>query len=161
MSDVLLPWSDAYNTGIQEIDEQHKTLVDLLNQLNSAIHQRKGSQACREILDHLAEYTRTHFLLEESLMRVSHYAGFEQHKQQHEDLIEQVKALQGKLDQGQASISFELLHFLKVWLTTHIQESDKRFGAYFAMSSDLNSYSQWSQEVKSTMEKKKWWWKFW
>lgn len=161
MADVLFEWSDGFNVGIQEVDEQHRTLVDLLNQLHAAIRDHKGSQACREILDRLAEYTRTHFLLEESLMRVSHYPGFELHKQQHEDLIAQVRALQEKLDTGQAAISFELLHFLQVWLTKHINESDKRFGQHFFKTNDLKAYSQWSTEVKATMEKKKWWWKFW
>ena len=161
MSQVFFEWSDSFNTGIQEIDEQHKTLVDLLNQLHFAIRERKGSQACREILDRLAEYTRTHFLLEESLMRLSHYPGFEGHKHQHEELIGQVKALQDKLDTGQAAISFELLHFLQIWLTKHIRESDQRFGLHFMKTSNLQSYSQWTTEVKETMEKKKWWWKFW
>lgn len=161
MASVLFEWSDSFNVGIQEIDEQHRTLVDLLNRLHAAIRDHKGSQASRQILDQLAEYTRTHFLLEESLMRVSHYPGFEMHKEQHEDLIAQVKALQDKLDSGKAAISFELLHFLQVWLTRHINESDKRFGQHFIEANDLNSYSQWSDEVRTTMEKKKWWWKFW
>ncbi|AKU10523.1 hemerythrin-like metal-binding domain-containing protein [Azoarcus sp. CIB] len=161
MSQVLFEWSDSFNVGIQEIDEQHRILVDLLNQLHAAIRDHKGSQACRAILDQLAEYTRTHFLLEESLMRVSHYSGLDLHKQQHEDLIAQVKSLQDKLDSGQASISFELLHFLQVWLTKHINESDKRFGNHFVRNTDLKGYSEWSEEVKTTMKKKKWWWKFW
>lgn len=161
MANVLLEWNDGFEVGIQEIDEQHRTLVDLLNQLHAAIRDHKGSAASREILDRLAEYTRTHFLLEESLMRVSHYPGFEIHKQQHEDLINQVKSLQEKIDSGQASISFELLHFLQVWLTKHINESDKRFGKHFLASSNLQAYSKWTTEVKTTMEKKKWWWKFW
>lgn len=161
MDAKFFEWTDEYNVGIQEVDEQHRTLVDLLNQLHQAIRERRGSAACREILDRLAEYTRTHFLLEESLMRVSNYPGFEIHKQQHEDLIGQVRALQEKLDNGQAAISFELLHFLQVWLTRHIHESDKRFGQHFLKKDDLSAYRQWSAEVKQTMEKKKWWWKFW
>lgn len=160
MALTLLQWSDSFNVGIQEIDEQHRTLVDLLNQLHAAILEHKGSAACRKILDQLAEYTRTHFLLEESLMRVSHYPDFDAHKQQHEALIGQVKALQEKLDSGQGAISFELLHFLQNWLTKHINESDKRFGGHFKQTS-MSGYSQWSDEVKTTMAKKKWWWKFW
>lgn len=161
MSAVLFEWSDSFNVGIQEIDEQHRILVDLLNQLHAAIRDHRGSQACREILDQLAEYTRTHFLLEESLMRVSHYPGLDIHKSQHEELIAQVRTLQEKLDVGQAKISFELLHFLQIWLTKHINESDRRFGQHFGKIEGLNAYSQWSDEVRTTMEKKKWWWKFW
>lgn len=156
----LFSWSDSYNVGIQEVDEQHKVLVSLLNQLHDAIREHHGKATSREILDRLAEYTRTHFLLEESLMRLTHYGGFDIHKQQHEALIKQVQDLQYKLDNENAAITFELLHFLKGWLTQHINESDKRFGAFFE-TAGLSQYSTWSKEVETTMKKKKWWWKFW
>lgn len=157
---LLLEWSDSYKTGIQEVDEQHKELVSMLNALHNAIVNHRAKESSRRILDQLAEYTRTHFLLEESLMRVTHYPGFEAHKQQHEELIRQVVDLQQKLDSGAATITFELLHFLKVWLSQHINETDKRFGAFFTQSKDLNAYSNWSEEVSTTMKKKAWW-KFW
>ncbi|MGE5492430.1 MAG: bacteriohemerythrin [Actinomycetota bacterium] len=156
----LFNWSETYHVGIQEVDEQHQVLVSLLNQLHEAIRGRRGKAASREILDHLAEYTRTHFLLEESLMRLTHYPGFEIHKQQHEDLIRQVQDLQYKLDEENATITFELLHFLKNWLTQHINDSDKRFGAFFPKAG-FAQYATWSDEVQTTMKKKKWWWKFW
>lgn len=156
----LFQWSEAYNIGVQEVDEQHQVLVSLLNQLHEAIREHRGKAASREILDRLAEYTRTHFLLEESLMRLTHYPGFEVHKQQHEDLIKQVQDLQHKLDHENVAITFELLHFLKNWLTQHINDSDKRFGSFF-QTAGLSQYAAWSNEVQTTMKKKKWWWKFW
>jgi hemerythrin len=156
----LFQWSDDFNVDIQEIDEQHKVLVDLLNQLHHAIQERRGKVASREILDQLADYTKTHFLLEESLMRVLHYPGLEIHRHQHEDLVTQIHELQRKLDEENATITFELLHFLKMWLIQHINESDKRFGDFFAKSTTLQQYSTWNKEVEQTMKKKKWW-KFW
>ena len=154
----LFEWSDGYSVGVQEIDEQHKELVGLLNQLHSAIREHHGSEASRRILDELADYTRTHFMVEESLMRVSNYPEFENHKRNHEELIAQVQALQEKLDSGQAAITFELLHFLKVWLTRHINEADKHFGDFFTQQGGA---AEWSPQVEQTMKKKKWWWKFW
>ena len=156
----LFAWSDSYTVGIQEVDEQHQVLVSLLNQLHIAIIEHHGKATSREILDRLAEYTRTHFLLEESLMRLTHYPGFDIHKQQHEELIKQVQDLQHKLDEEKVAITFELLHFLKNWLAQHINESDKRFGAHFK-TAGLGQYATWSTEVETTMKKKKWWWKFW
>lgn len=159
-TEQLFQWTDSYCIGIQEVDEQHKELVTILNALHNAIVNHRAKEAARRILDQLAEYTRTHFLLEESLMRVTHYPGYDIHKQQHEDLIKQVVDLQHKLDSGGATITFELLHFLKGWLTQHINESDRRFGEFFAQSSNLKGYSTWSNEVETTMKKKSWW-KFW
>lgn len=159
-TDALFQWSDSYKVGIQEVDEQHKELVNMLNALHNAIVNHRAKESARRILDQLAEYTRTHFLLEESLMRVTHYGGFELHKKQHEELIQQVQDLQAKLDSGTATITFELLHFLKGWLTHHINESDKRFGLHFAQANNLQGYANWSNEVETTMKKKAWW-KFW
>lgn len=158
MTPELFTWSDDFSVGIQEVDEQHKMLVGLLNQLHEAIRDHHGSATSRQILDRLAEYTRTHFTLEESLMRVTNYPEFPSHKQQHEELISQIRALQEKLDSGTATISFELLHFLKVWLMKHINETDKRFGRYFLGASLAPT---WSPEVEASMNSKKAWWKFW
>ncbi|MEW8498684.1 MAG: hemerythrin domain-containing protein, partial [Candidatus Thiodiazotropha taylori] len=66
----FVEWSDALSVGIEEIDEQHKMLVDLVNKMHEAIHQRHGSDVVKSILGDLAEYTRIHFAVEESLMRI-------------------------------------------------------------------------------------------
>jgi hemerythrin len=152
---ALVEWSDILSVGIEEVDGQHKVLVGLLNELHAAIVHRRGSSECRKTLDRLAEYTRVHFTTEEGLMRVLKYPGIDVHHKQHEELIQEVVALQTKLDAGQAAISFELLHFLKVWLTKHIGESDKRFGQ-FALSHGIDS-----SRPATAAPKAKPWWKFW
>lgn len=154
--DTLFAWSGDLSVGIQEIDEQHKVLVGLLNELHTAISGHKGSAECRVILDRLAEYTRVHFAVEESLMRVLGYPDYENHKHEHEVLIMQVVDLQKKLDEGKASISFELLHFLQVWLTKHIKISDKRYGPHFLTR---GIEAQWP--VKESVPEKKRSWMFW
>jgi hemerythrin len=57
----LIQWSDDFSVHIPEIDQQHQVLVSLLNQLHRAIRERHGKATSREILNRLAEYTRTHF----------------------------------------------------------------------------------------------------
>jgi hemerythrin len=154
---ALVAWTGDLSVGVQEIDEQHKELVGLLNDLHKAVVEHHGSEACAEILQRLADYTRIHFAVEESLMRILAYPEFERHKGEHDALTAQVVQLQSKLARGQAAITFELLHFLKVWLTKHIQESDRRYGAYFL---EKGVSGNWSPHVEETM-KKKWSWRFW
>ncbi len=154
--DVLIAWSDSLSVGISEIDDQHMVLVDLLNELNSAISGHRGSAECRSILDRLAEYARVHFAVEESLMRILEYPDFENHKHEHEALLVQVVNLIQKLDSGKAKISFELLHFLKAWLTKHIQGSDKKYGDFFrACGIEVRRPS------KEVVAENKSFWKFW
>ena len=127
----FVEWSDELSVGVEEIDEQHKVLVGLVNEMHEAIHQRHGSEVVREILGKLADYTRIHFAVEESLMRILGYPGYEEHKEQHEELLAHVVELVEKVDSGKTAIGFELMHFLKIWLTKHIMESDKEYGDHF------------------------------
>lgn len=153
----LFEWSDEYNVGVSDIDEQHIELVALINQLHRAIRERKASRQVRRTLDELVEYTRTHFAIEERLMRESDYPEYEDHRSYHEALIDQIRALQEKLDSGKASITFELLHFLRIWLVRHICEVDKHFGAYFAAH---GSRPDWMEEAHAAMTSRRWW-QFW
>jgi hemerythrin len=120
--------------GIEEIDAQHQVLVGLVNDMHEAIRLHHGNEVVNGILSKLAEYTLIHFAVEESLMRILGYPDYEGHKTQHEGLIQAVQDLQQKVDSGKASVGFELMHFLKVWLTKHIIESDKEYGTFFLKS---------------------------
>jgi len=158
VTDILFQWSNEYSVGVEEIDEQHKELVRLLNSLHQAIHERHGSEVSRRILNELVAYTQVHFAVEESLMRISAYPDFANHKKIHTSLIEQVHELQIKLDEGAAKISFELLHFLKHWLMHHILETDKQFGQHFA---GTGMSTAWSPAVKASMADQRAWWRVW
>jgi hemerythrin len=127
----FIEWSNELSVGIEEIDAQHQVLVDLLNQVHEAIQQRHTAEVTNDIIDRLEEYTRVHFAVEESLMRILHYPDYERHKEEHEKLIAQLGELRAKLEGGKTSISFELAHFLKIWLTKHIMEVDQRYVAHF------------------------------
>ena len=145
----FIEWSSELSVGIEEIDTQHQVLVDLLNQIHEAIQHRHGTEATQGVIEKLGEYTRIHFAVEESLMRILHYPDYERHKSEHDNLIEQLIDLRGRLAAGKA-VSFELAHFLKVWLTRHIMESDKRYAPYFL-----------EQGIKPKLSKQSWTKKLW
>ena len=127
----FIEWSDELSVGIEEIDAQHKVLVGLINEMHDAIQNRHGAAVADDILRRLRDYTVIHFAVEESLMRIFDYPEYEDHKSSHEYLIEQVRSLQHKVESGSHSISFELMHFLRTWLTKHIMEEDKRYEQHF------------------------------
>ncbi|MCL2020596.1 MAG: bacteriohemerythrin [Betaproteobacteria bacterium] len=159
-------WSDEYSVGIAEIDEQHKTLFVMIEKLHQAIMKHEGSAACKVILAELVDYARVHFALEQTLMRVGKYPEYEEHCRLHKELVEEVEALQQKIASGRAAISFELLQFLRTWLSKHILSEDMKYGAFFkhGQSSHGNTVNEWSARSRSAMEKhkkKSAWWKFW
>lgn len=140
----LLEWTDELSVGIQEIDEQHKVLVDLLNQLHQAILEHHGQDVTTSIMDRLCEYTKIHFTVEESLLRILNYPDYEEHKQHHEQLLAEVKQLRHKMEHEDHSISFELLHFLKKWLTIHILEDDNAYTEHLLKCGASKTYKQQS-----------------
>lgn len=147
-SEKLIEWSDKLSVGIQEIDEQHKVLVDLLNQLHQAILHHHGAEATAQIMDKLCEYTNIHFTVEESILRILDYPDYEEHKEHHEQLLAQVQELRKKMDSEDHSISFELLHFLKKWLTIHILEEDNAYIEHLMKCGAKAKYSKQSWLTK-------------
>jgi hemerythrin len=128
-STVLFEWSKSMEIGIDEIDDQHQELVVLLNRLFVSMVQREREKATIEILDALIDYTKTHFTLEEQLMRDAKYEAQEYalHQRAHRDFIEKVDAAARKSLVEGKSVSFEMIHFLKHWLREHILVSDRQF----------------------------------
>lgn len=128
---ALITWTNEISVGIEEIDEQHKVLIGLLNAINEAVQERRSSMVTAEIITQLIDYTRIHFAVEESLMRILGYQEYEAHKVQHGILIESLADLARKFAAGKVTVGFELQNFLKTWLTKHILANDKKYTQHF------------------------------
>jgi len=127
---VMIAWSDEFSVDIQEIDEQHKCLVSLINKLYEALARRDKEATIAEVFDELVRYTRVHFSVEECLMRMFAYEGYEQHKRIHDKIVDRVELLHAQFKAGDQSVGMELLYFLKNWLMDHIQRVDKSFAGH-------------------------------
>ncbi|MDO8890895.1 MAG: bacteriohemerythrin [Sulfurimicrobium sp.] len=161
-------WSDTMNTGIMEIDDQHKMLVGILNRLFHAVVQRENNEITIEILDTLVDYTKTHFGLEEKLLQDAGYnpTEFAAHQQEHRAFIEKISNAANKhLVEGK-SVSFEIINFLKHWLQEHILITDKKYAEALKSagycSKDWTNFANNAMANKQqTTPKQKHWWKLW
>lgn len=127
----MVAWSDEYSVEIQELDEQHKCLIRIINELYDALAKKADRDVINDVLDKLVEYTKIHFTVEESLMRIFNYADYEQHKAIHDDIVGKVVTYQGKFRAGDDSVGMDLLMFLKGWLFDHINKVDKSYSSTF------------------------------
>ncbi len=121
----LMEWSSTLAVGFAEIDRQHQRLVEIANELNSAMHSGAGSQVVGRVLHELIDYTVKHFAYEESEMKKHAYPERDAHMEQHRKLVANVSAFKQKFDNGEAAISVELLGFIRDWLLNHILKVDK------------------------------------
>ena len=123
-------FSDDLRVGHETIDHQHATLYDTVNRLNDALKANRSRQEMGEILAFLRSYTVEHFQAEETFMRDTGYPDLETHHALHADLIRQVLELEGKYTTGTMILSIMTMHFLRDWLTNHIQNEDRKLAAY-------------------------------
>lgn len=129
-SSQFVEWKDDYSVGIDSIDQQHKKLLNLINQLQTAVDYSTGEQFEREALDELVDYTKTHFTYEEGLMRDNDYPDFEPHKLQHEKMFEKVREVLDEYEQDQDTAMANAADYLKDWLINHINGTDKEYSSY-------------------------------
>lgn len=125
---ALITWSNLLSTGISEQDNQHKRLIALINQLNEAVLDGKGSDILGEVLSQLIDYTAYHFDYEENLMSMHEFENTAEHKREHVHFAETVTDFKRKFDSGEAVVSVEIINFLRDWLTRHIMKTDKVMG---------------------------------
>lgn len=128
---ALVTWSDKYSMNIKEIDEQHKNLVKMINELHDAMLNARSKEVALGIINNMAEYTQYHFSTEEKYMVQYKYPDYVAHKKEHDRFIQQVGNFKKDYEGGKAGLSFELLNFLKDWLVGHIQESDRKYSPFF------------------------------
>lgn len=124
----VLPWSNMFAVGVQEIDAQHRKLVSILNRLGDAGSDENAAALQNSLLDELTDYTVYHFSTEERLMQQHDYEATATHTAQHKKLVEAVQALHARRAAGETLPFDELMIFLRDWLTNHIMGSDKALG---------------------------------
>ena len=129
---ALLTWKEIYSVNTPEMDDQHKHLILLLNQLHDAMVRGAGNEVLRSVLDQLVTYTKAHFVDEERALEAAGYPRLAQHKAEHKALTDEVVKFRDEFAAGKVAVSVRVLTFLKEWLNHHIIGSDKLYAPWLA-----------------------------
>jgi hemerythrin-like metal-binding protein len=124
---ALMNWDDKFVLGINSIDAQHKVLVGMINDLHDAMREGKAKSILGEIIEGLSNYTKTHFLNEETLFDTYNYPETIAHRKEHSAFITQIAEFQQGFSEGKLSVSIQVMNFLKDWLKSHIMDTDKQY----------------------------------
>lgn len=123
----FMPCTEELRIGIDQIDEQHRWLVDQTNALHEALTRSEPDRAVvGEILVGLLDYTMNHFIVEEELFQRYGYEGAPAHKAEHNKFTADVNSLLRRHEAGEA-VDAEALTLLRDWLTHHILKVDKAY----------------------------------
>ncbi len=123
-------WKNEYSVGIDSIDRQHKKLLNLINQLQTAVDYSTGEEFERDALNELVNYTKTHFSYEEDLLKKNNYPDFEAHKKQHENMVKHVEEVLAEYEKDRDTAMSNAANYLKGWLVNHINGTDKKYSHF-------------------------------
>lgn len=127
---AVIKWRDSYNTGIEAVDLEHRKLVDLIEAMYTNVRDKEPKDAVEKVVNEIAGYTQEHFTNEEMLMKKEQYPQLDDHKKEHQNLIEEVAVFKERLLKNFPDGREDFYRFLREWLINHILESDKKFGVY-------------------------------
>jgi len=123
-----MTWDDKMSVGVKRLDDDHKRLIAMVNELHDGILEGHRKEALGHVLDELVKYTKIHFMHEEEIFTRTNYPGGAAHKREHDDLVAKAADLQERFKTGPTSmLSLEVMNFLKAWLNHHIGGSDKAY----------------------------------
>ena len=127
-----LVWDNSLSVEVEEIDRDHRILVNLFNILNHSVIEGDAPDYLEAVLEEMICCTVWHFRHEERLMLKYGYEGTAEHKTEHQELINSAKELQQKFLQSGKLVANEDIEFLEHWLTEHILVADMKMGSYLA-----------------------------
>lgn len=124
-----LTWDKSLSVQIEEIDEDHRRLVELFNILCRAVDEGDAQNYIEAVLEELIWCTVWHFSHEERLMVKYAYSGYAEHRKEHQELIASARELQNSFLEKHA-LSEDDIMFLEQWLTGHILSTDMDLGSF-------------------------------
>lgn len=131
---MTIPWDPALETGITEIDLQHRELFARIDQLLEAMKEGRGRDEVGNVLRFLDAYVVEHFGAEERLMRARAYPQVEAHARQHRQFEADLEDLAREVERGGTGTLLVIRVNRQVldWLRTHILGNDRAFATWLS-----------------------------
>jgi len=129
-----LEWKDSYSVGVAAVDHEHQELIDLVNRLHVALEAGKPAEEVSRVFGDLFRAISAHFALEERFMREHGYDQVEQHKADHERLLDELRDIMDEFLDGDsdgasngdgASVE-RLAASVEAWFVNHFKTHDAR-----------------------------------
>jgi hemerythrin-like metal-binding protein len=127
--DAWIKWDDDLNVGIGTIDEHHRYLFDLLNDLHAVVVNKRGARQVARLVKALDAYAKIHFRAEEQMMAHYGYEGMDRQLHQHHAFEEKISEFYEELHANPMVAQFDVLTYLRDWLIGHIRVEDAQLAA--------------------------------
>lgn len=122
----LLQWKSSFSLGIPAVDLEHQNMIRMINEVYASVPDEHDRQAVQAALGDIHAGIAAHFALEERLMRAAAYAGYAAHKDDHEDLLDQIRDMMDAYRADAAAGRAMLQRSLSDWFGRHFATFDAR-----------------------------------
>ncbi len=120
----FIEWNDEFSVGVASVDHEHRQLIELISAFQRKIEEDDSIDVKLEYLGETYAQISAHFALEEKIMRESHYERYEDHKSDHERLLDQLRDIMDATEDDQEIDNETLGAELETWFSRHFQEKD-------------------------------------
>jgi len=127
MTDTRIEWDDSFLIGIEELDYEHKVLINDINTLHQELARQDEKSEIEKCLGDIFVRMQAHFALEEHVMKEYEYEFYDEHKREHERLLDSYSGYMLQiLDDTVGSSKNSIKETLSHWVLYHILNSDKK-----------------------------------
>lgn len=127
-----IEWNKSLSVGVEEIDRQHKSFIDLLNELFLVFYatDRNNSQII-SIFEQAFNYAKFHFATEERYFYEFNYDGAVEHIKSHRDFGVRLQEMHDQFEREKIDPTIDLMDFFEDWLVNHLNYMDKKYAKCF------------------------------
>ena len=122
----LLAWRPEYSVGIESVDSEHREMIELINDVYANLGESPDAEEVEDCLERIYTAISLHFALEERIMRENSYFEYEEHKEDHEDLLDEIRDLMDEFVADTEAGARLLEKRLSDWFGRHFATFDAR-----------------------------------
>ncbi|MEL0585946.1 MAG: bacteriohemerythrin [Candidatus Thiodiazotropha sp. (ex. Lucinoma kazani)] len=126
----IVSWCDEYSVNVGEIDIQHQKMLEIVNNLHTAVEECRDKSILKGLLIELVDFTHMHFSTEERYMNEYDFPGSESHKHEHKVLLQHLDNLVAAVSSGRYPTFCSDYDVSSDWFLFHVSNSDKNLGTY-------------------------------
>ncbi|MFC1489734.1 bacteriohemerythrin [Candidatus Latescibacterota bacterium] len=128
---ALLLWDESLRINIEEIDNQHENLFNIINDLHDSLKNDSNEIVVRPQLNSLLQLLIVHFSTEEKWMKKNNYPDLMIHKQKHQEYLSKIKEYVSDYKAQLTTLpTKDILLSIAGWHNKHIIEYDKKIGRF-------------------------------
>jgi len=126
-------WSHTYSMGVKLVDDQHKGLLNFVNDLfnHATGDEYEEREYFKSVIKQAVKYIKEHFMTEEKLMTATKFPGYMEHKKVHDEFTMTVLKSVKDFESGKRLVLEKFAYFLKDWVLTHVAVMDVKYADYF------------------------------